>query len=211
MAGDVQAALGEAWEIFADAAIWNSTARVEAPKPQDGAPDGYTGTESAALEYQGNVTEVGILKFFAGVMGIEGVQKRKLALTEDMILCRVPFDAGRKRGSIVVKKPDGGVRVFTKGAPDVLFGKDKAAVEDKKAEIRESDSSMTDAEVKARAEKQVGYGMVRWAATPGGREDWTGPATAENLESLAEITRLGGNTQSDHEDLFKACVKDYAL
>jgi len=36
-------------------------------------------------------------------------------------LCIVPFDSQRKRGSIVVEREDGSVRVYCKGAPDVLF------------------------------------------------------------------------------------------
>jgi magnesium-transporting ATPase (P-type) len=54
-------------------------------------------------------------------MGTEGVREKKLSLRDEDILCLVPFDSGRKRGSIVVRKPDGGVRVYTKGAPDMIF------------------------------------------------------------------------------------------
>jgi len=86
------------------------------------------GDESKKFEYQGNVTEVGILKFFQGVMGCEGIINIKNELTEERIIQIVPFDSGRKRGSIVVSLPDGGVRVYTKGAPDVLFNKDQNLV-----------------------------------------------------------------------------------
>jgi len=51
---------------------------------------------------------------------------------------------------------------------------------------------MDPAEAEATADKQAGYGMVRWAAVPGGKEDWYGPAQAENIHSLGEITRLAG-------------------
>jgi magnesium-transporting ATPase (P-type) len=68
-------------------------------------------------------------------------------------LCRVPFDAGRKRSSIVVRKPDGGVRVYTKGAPDVLFGKDADEVKDLKAQILADSPDMSEEEVNARANK----------------------------------------------------------
>lgn len=104
---------------------WNSSARIEKVKEgQDGQEKGYTGVASEPYEYQGNVTEVGILKFFQGVAGFDGLLAVKAQLTEDRILCVVPFDSARKRGSIVVKMNDGRVRVYTKGAPDVLFGKD---------------------------------------------------------------------------------------
>jgi len=40
-------------------------------------------------------------------------------------LCTIPFSSSRKRGSIVLKHPsqDGMVRIYTKGAPDMLFPK----------------------------------------------------------------------------------------
>jgi hypothetical protein len=40
------------------------------PEVKEG-EEGFTGVANAKLEYQGNVTDQGILKFFAGVMGIE--------------------------------------------------------------------------------------------------------------------------------------------
>jgi hypothetical protein len=46
--------------------LWNSSARIE--KPADDA--GFTGTARPELEYQGNVTEVGIFKLLAGIEGI---------------------------------------------------------------------------------------------------------------------------------------------
>jgi len=84
---------------MAEAAIWNSSAKIEKPADDD---QGFTGTAKPELEYQGNVTEVGIYKFFAGIMEITGVRSFKKSLTEDKILCVVPFESSRKRGSIVV-------------------------------------------------------------------------------------------------------------
>jgi len=138
LAQDVKGGIADAWEILMQGAVWNSSARIEEPKKDD-KDEGYTGVEKAKLEYQGNVTEIGILKFFAGVMGIEGVRNQKLALNPEDIVCLVPFESKRKRGSIAVRRPDGGVRVYTKGAPDVLFGKDPETVRRFKDEIQASD------------------------------------------------------------------------
>jgi len=58
-------------------------------------------------------------------MGIEQVRNKMLSLTKDNILTTIPFDSAIKRTTTVIERPDGTVRVYTKGAPDVLFGKDK--------------------------------------------------------------------------------------
>jgi len=92
-----------------------------------------------------------------------------------------------------VKRPDGGVRVYTKGAPDVLFGKDINEVKRLTDDILASSPTMAAADAEARATKQAGLGMVRHAAVAGGKADWYGKATAEGIESLAEITAAGGN------------------
>lgn len=46
---------------------------------------------------------------------------------DDMVLCNIPFTSKRKMGSIVVKRDgadkDHEVRVYTKGAPDMLLQK----------------------------------------------------------------------------------------
>jgi len=55
------------------------------------------------------------------------MQKR----TKDLVLTDIPFDSQFKRATTVVLRPDGTVRVYTKGAPDVLYGKDKQSVDDK--------------------------------------------------------------------------------
>lgn len=53
---------------------------------------------------------------------------KKADLTEDKILCVVPFTSKRKMGSIVVRQidkvnSDKEVRVYCKGAPDMLLQK----------------------------------------------------------------------------------------
>lgn len=75
---------------------------------------------------KGNVTEQGIIKFFMNDMGGEGCITFKNNLTEENILCLVPFTSTRKRGTIVVRNPDLAgtdqeVRVYLKGAPDMVF------------------------------------------------------------------------------------------
>jgi hypothetical protein len=61
-----------------ECALWNSGARIEVPEQKEGENQGYTGVETAKLEYQGNVTDQGILKFFAGSMGMEAVRNKML-------------------------------------------------------------------------------------------------------------------------------------
>lgn len=62
-------------------------------------------------------------------MGIEGVRNKMQELTDDKILTTIPFDSKFKRATVAMRRPDGGVRIYTKGAPDVLYGKDKATVD----------------------------------------------------------------------------------
>ena len=144
-------------------------------------------------------------------MGFEGLLDLKAQLTKDRILCLVPFDSGRKRGSIVIRKDDGNVRVYTKGAPDVLFGKDAETVRRLTADILRQEPGLDPVAAEARANKQAGYAMVRYAQLAGGRyDDWLGKTTAEGIHSLQEVMELAGNTVPDHEDVFKATVKDYA-
>lgn len=75
---------------------------------------------------KGNVTEQGIIKFFINELGGQGCIDFKNSLTEENILCQIPFTSTRKRGTIVVRNPDlegtdQEVRVYCKGAPDMVF------------------------------------------------------------------------------------------
>lgn len=101
--------------------LWNSSAWIEA---NDGKDPNITD------EYvtKGNVTEQGIMKFFMNSMGTNFCIGKKADLTEDKILCVVPFTSKRKMGSIVVRQmdkigTDKEVRVYCKGAPDMLLQK----------------------------------------------------------------------------------------
>ena len=101
--------------------------------------------------------------------------------------------------------------MYTKGAPDVLFGKDPKVVKQLEDEILRQEPGINPVAAKARANKQAGYGMVKYAQVAGGGyDDWLGKTTAENIHSLQEVMELAGNTVPDHEDVFKAAVKDYA-
>jgi magnesium-transporting ATPase (P-type) len=55
-------------------------------------------------------------------MGMEEVRNKKMSLTKDKILTSIPFDSSTKRATTVIEREDGTVRVYTKGAPDVLYG-----------------------------------------------------------------------------------------
>ena len=75
---------------------------------------------------KGNPTEQGIIKFFMNEMGGDGCIDFQSTLTTENILCEIPFTSTRKRGTIVVRNPDlegtdQEVRVYCKGAPDMVF------------------------------------------------------------------------------------------
>lgn len=86
-------------------------------------------------------------------MGMDAVRQKMLLRTNELVLTEVPFDSQFKRATTVVLRPDGNVRVYTKGAPDVLYGKDKATVDSKADALRQQNPSMSEAEIQARAEK----------------------------------------------------------
>jgi magnesium-transporting ATPase (P-type) len=93
-------------------------------------------------------------------MGIEAVRSKMLKRTKDLVLTDIPFDSQFKRATTVVLRPDGSVRVYTKGAPDVLYGKDKKTVDEKVKLLRQQNPRMSEPEAVARAEKMAGYGMI---------------------------------------------------
>lgn len=108
-----------AWDTMLEGILWNSSARIE---KNDGSDPNVTS------EYvtKGNVTEQGIIKFFMSSIGASGCLGVKDQLQGENVLCVIPFTSKRKRGSIVVRNPDQEgtdqeVRVYCKGAPDMLF------------------------------------------------------------------------------------------
>jgi len=99
--------------------LWNSSAWIEKNDGKD---------PNVTEEYvtKGNVTEQGIIKFFMNSMGSNYCVTKKNSLDDSNILCIVPFTSKRKMGSIVVRQQDKigtdkEVRVYTKGAPDMLL------------------------------------------------------------------------------------------
>lgn len=109
------------WDMLIEGILWNSSAWIEKNDFKDpNVKDDYV--------TKGNVTEQGIMKFFMNSMGANFCVKKKSDLTDDKILCIVPFTSSRKMGSIVVKQQDKlgtdkEVRVYCKGAPDMLLQK----------------------------------------------------------------------------------------
>lgn len=124
LALDVQAATNEVtvgdtgmnlWDLLRQAVLWNCTAHIEEN-------DGKDPKLTDPLLYKGNVTEIGLLKFFevAAPEQMEGIQQYMRELSSDQILTKIPFTSSRKRGSMVVKT-ENGVRVYCKGAPDFVL------------------------------------------------------------------------------------------
>lgn len=108
------------WDILIEGVLWNSSAWIEKNEQRQSEND---------PEYitKGNVTEQGITKLFMRAMRAQWCVDKKHELKDDMILCNIPFTSKRKMGSIVVKREtsdkDNEVRVYTKGAPDMLLPK----------------------------------------------------------------------------------------
>ena len=107
------------WDMLVEGFFWNSTARIEVNQ------DAKTrAAEPFVLE--GNVTEQGIIKFFMNVMDGQACIDNRNRLTEDNTCALISFSSSRKRASIVVRYPAKAgqadeVRIYTKGAPDMLF------------------------------------------------------------------------------------------
>jgi len=99
--------------------FWNSTARVEVNQDPDT-------RNQQPFTLEGNVTEQGIIKFFMHVMGGQECLDQRNKLTEENTLALISFSSSRKRASIVIRDASKAgqadeVRIYTKGAPDMLF------------------------------------------------------------------------------------------
>jgi magnesium-transporting ATPase (P-type) len=108
-----------AWDILRQGVFWNGDARVEKN-------NGLDKDVTDPFLTKGNVTEQGLLKFFMHDLGGQGCIDMKNELTEENTLSVISFTSKRKRASIVVRYPENAgtdkeVRVFCKGAPDMLF------------------------------------------------------------------------------------------
>jgi len=94
-------------KVLREGVLWNSSARIEK-------------NDEDQYVTKGNVTEQGIFKFFINNMNFEGTNAFIQSLKEEDKLELISFSSSRKRASIVVKNGDA-VRIYTKGAPDMLF------------------------------------------------------------------------------------------
>ena len=117
----VQIGEKSAWKTLIEGILWNSSARIELNDKKDP-------KQTEEFSTKGNVTEQGIIKFFMNDMGGQGCIDFQKSLTDndENILCVIPFTSTRKRGTIVVRNPDlegtdQEVRVYCKGAPDMVF------------------------------------------------------------------------------------------
>jgi Ca2+ transporting ATPase len=107
------------WSHLVEGVLWNSSARLEAN-------DGSDPTVTDQYLTRGNVTEQGLIKFFMGVLTGQGCVDARARLSEENTLSVVAFSSSRKRASIVIRNPahagtDQEVRVYTKGAPDMVL------------------------------------------------------------------------------------------
>jgi len=126
--------------------MWNSSARIEKN-------DGKNPEEKGEFVLEGNVTEQGIIKFFMYDMAGQALIDERNKLTEDNTLDLISFSSSRKRASIVVKH-NGGVRVYCKGAPDMLFELTTKAV-DGDGSVVDFDGTVSDSDARRFNEEAV--------------------------------------------------------
>lgn len=119
LAETVESAGSSVWNQLVEGVLWNSSARLEVN-------DGSDPEIKDQYITRGNVTEQGLIKFFMGVLSGQGCVDARARLTEENTLCVISFSSSRKRASIVVRNPDQEgtdqeVRIYTKGAPDMVL------------------------------------------------------------------------------------------
>ena len=97
-------------ELITESIVWNSTAHIET-------------NENGQKETTGNVTEVGLLKYLtqSKVNTERLIEQRE----KNEIIFKLPFNSKRKRATTVIRHPSqaGKVRVFVKGAPEIIIEK----------------------------------------------------------------------------------------
>lgn len=99
-------------DFIVQSVLYNSSAYV------DEKPDPLTGVKRKVAI--GNVTECGLINYLlaSNVDCEELISHRK---RPNFLQFDIPFDSGRKRATSVVQLPNGNVRVFVKGAPEVVI------------------------------------------------------------------------------------------
>ena len=92
-------------DLFVEGVLWNCSARIEK-------------NSFGVLEPKGNCTEVGLIRYFmqSGV-NVQDIIREK----EGRVLQTIPFNSRRKRASTVLALKDSNVRVFLKGAPEIVI------------------------------------------------------------------------------------------
>lgn len=95
------------WQMLAESIAYNSSAHIE--------------TESSGLTTaKGNVTEVGLIKYLLNSkVDVESLMANKDH--EGFVVFSIPFNSGRKRQTTAVRLADGRVRVYVKGAPEIII------------------------------------------------------------------------------------------
>lgn len=114
------------WSFLVQGVLWNSSARLE---ENDGSDPSVTDKYIT----RGNVTEQGLIKFFMAALTGQGCVDARKQLLEENVLSVISFSSSRKRASIVVRNPDRAgtneeVRVYTKGAPDMVLESTEAVL-----------------------------------------------------------------------------------
>jgi magnesium-transporting ATPase (P-type) len=112
---------GSVWEALLEQITWNTDVFVDVN-------DGKDPKETDDKKLSGNVTEKGLLTFFKQVIDYSGIDASQQALKDGRRIesGTVAFTSSRKRATMAVRRADregeaDEVRVYTKGAPDVLF------------------------------------------------------------------------------------------
>ena len=86
----------------------------------------YVDTKEDPLTHQmrkiaiGNVTECGLINYLIG-SGVDCEELISHRKNPNFLQFDIPFDSGRKRATSVVMLPNGNIRVFVKGAPEVVI------------------------------------------------------------------------------------------
>lgn len=107
------------WDFIYNSILWNSQAyftQVTESMKKD-SPDAWKRNNVGDWVTQGNVTEQAILNFFMEDAGGKACDDHKKACNK---VNEIGFTSKRKKASVIVKTQRG-YRIYTKGAPDMLF------------------------------------------------------------------------------------------
>jgi magnesium-transporting ATPase (P-type) len=139
------------WDSLKEGIMWNSSARIEA---NDG-KDPLLPEAANPFVLKGNVTEMGIIKFFINAFGFEGCNSARADLEDSItaeLVSVISFSSKRKMASVVVRNidlagTDKEIRLYTKGAPDMLFKKTNKAISADGSVVGMDDTSVVSKEL----------------------------------------------------------------